>query len=147
MSRRHLFLSCTLSVALAAGVAAQSKPQTYKGLEIRVSGVERTTNLSLADCPAGANIVRGVIRPGDTNEFAAVKVDFKVTPQFRQGSTLGKAILSDVTGKNYNTAQSFGQIGAAQSFSCTFAFRVPKGTKVGRLVIETLSIDLEAIEQ
>ncbi len=142
MSRRQLVLSCTLAVALAAGAAAQSKPQTYKGLEIRVSGVERTTNLSLADCPAGANIVRAVIRPGDTNEFAAVKVDFKVTPEFKQGNTLGKAVLHDDAGKTYNTAQSFADIGASQSFSCTFAFRVPKGTKVKRFVIESLSIDL-----
>ena len=68
--------------AAAAGmsVAAQSKPQNYKGLEVSVGGVERASSVSLTDCPPGANIVRGVIKPGDPMEFASVKVDFKVTP-------------------------------------------------------------------
>ena len=147
MKRRHLFLLWALAVALAMGAVAQSKPQTYKGLEVSVSGVERAVNLSLADCPPGANSVRGIIRPGDTNEFAAVKVDFKVTPDFKKGSTLGKPVLLDEAGKTYNTAQSFAEIGASPSFSCTFAFRVQKGAKLKRFAIETLSIDLGAMGQ
>lgn len=147
MKRRHLCLSWALGVALATGAAAQSKPQTYKGLEVSVSGVERALNLSLADCPPGANSVRGVIKPGDTTEFAAVKVDFKITPAFKPGSALGKPVLHDQAGKTYNTAQSFADIGASPSFSCTFAFRVPKGVKLKRFAIETLSIDLGAMGQ
>lgn len=147
MTRRYLFLSWGLAVAFAAGAAAQSKPQTYKGLEVSVSGVERAVNLSLADCPPGDNSVRGVIRPGDTNEFAAVKVDFKVTPAFKPDTALGKPVLHDQAGKTYNTAQSFTDIGASKSFSCTFAFRVPKGTKLKRFAIDTLSIDLGTMGQ
>lgn len=130
-----------------AVAAPQSKAQTYKGLEVSVTGVERTTNLSLTDCPAGDNTVRGVIRPGDTNEFAAVKVDFKVTPAFKSDTVLGKPILHDQAGKTYNTAQSFAEIGSQQSFSCTFAFRVPKGAKLKRFAIDTLSIDLGTMEK
>ena len=135
-----------MTLALAAGVAfAQSK--TYKGVEVNVTGIERTTNLSLADCPAGANTVRGVIRPGDTNEFAAVKVDFKTGADFKAGTTVPKPIATDVDGKTYNTAQSFAEIPASQSFSCTFAFRVPKGTKLKSFAIDTLTIDVSKIAQ
>ena len=147
MKKRHLVLSCVLVVALVVAVFAQSKPQTYKGIEVIVSGVERATNVSLTDCPAGANSVRGVIRPGDTNEFAAVKVDFKVTPDFKAGTALAKPTLVDDSGKSYNTAQSFAEISASQSFSCTFAFRVPKGTKLKRFSIDTLAIDLGTMGQ
>jgi hypothetical protein len=136
-----------LGAGLIVVVFGQSKPQTYKGIEVAVSGVERATNVSLTDCPAGANIVRGVIRPGDTNEFAAVKVDFKVTPDFKAGTALAKPTLLDDAGKSYNTAQSFAEIPASQSFSCTFAFRVPKGTKLKRFSIDTMNIDLGTMGQ
>ena len=85
MSRRRV-LMIGLSWALVAFVVdarGQSAPQTYKGLEVVVASVTRATNVSLTDCPAGANIVRGVIRPGDENEFASVTLDFKVQPSFK----------------------------------------------------------------
>jgi hypothetical protein len=125
-------------------LAAQSAPQTYKGLEMVVSGVERASNVSLTDCPPGANIVRGVIKPGDPMEFASVKVDFKVLPAFKPGP-LPKPVLHDASGKAYNTAQSFSDVGASPSFSCTFSFRVPTGTVVSRFTLDTASIDLSAL--
>jgi len=133
-------------VSIGLGLGAQSAPQTYKGLEVSVSSVTRATNVSLTDCPPGANTVRGVIKPGDQNEFVSVKVDFKVLPAFKPGA-LAKPVLHDDSGKVYNTAQSFGEIGSAPSFSCTFSFRVPKGSKATRFAIDTLSIDLSAIPQ
>jgi len=147
VKKRHLLLSCVLVAGLIVAVFGQSKAQTYKGIEVTVSGLERATNVSLTDCPAGANSVRGVIRPGDTNEFAAVKVDFKVTPEFKAGTALAKPVVLDDSGKSYNTAQSFAEIPASQSFSCTFAFRVPKGTKLKRFSIDTLAIDLGTMGQ
>jgi hypothetical protein len=143
----NLFLSCVLTLVLAAALPGQAKPQNYKGLEISVAGIERTTNLSLADCPAGANSVRGVIRPGDANEFAAVKVDIKVTTDFKAGTMIAKPVAHDLDGKAYNTAQSFADIGAAQSFSCTFAFRVPKGAKLKSFAVDTLTIDVSKMTQ
>ena len=130
------------AIALIVVTAIGANAQTYKGLEARVAGVERATNVSLTDCPPGQNIVRGVIKPGDTNEFASVKVDFKVTAAFKP-TALPKPVLYDDSGKSYNTAQSFAEIGATPAFSCTFAFRVPKGTKLARLSIDTLSLDLK----
>ena len=141
-SARYALMLLGCVVAAAAGAAGTTQaPQTYKGLEIAVSGVERATNVSLADCPAGANIVRGVIRPGDPMEFASVKVDFKVLPAFKPG-VIPKPVLHDEAGKAYNTAQTFGEVGATPAFSCTFSFRVPKGTKVTRFAIDTASITL-----
>ena len=136
-----------LAALVAAGVAAQSKPQFYKGLEVTVTGVERVTNLSLDSCPSGANSVRGVIRPGDPQEFAAVKVDFKVGADFKKGTVLPKPTLTDNDGKVLNTGQSFGEIGDNKAFSCTFAFRITKGTKVKKFAIDTTSIDLGTMGQ
>jgi hypothetical protein len=76
-----------------------------------------------------------------------VKVDFKVTPAFKAGTVLGKPVATDDAGKMYNTAQSFTDFGTSQSFSCTFAFRVPKGTKLKRFNVESLSIDLGSMGQ
>ena len=139
-------------IALLVGTlvqAAAPAPQTYKGLEVTVAGVTRATNVSLSDCPPGANTQRGVIKPGDTTvEFATVKVDFKVAvlPAFKQG-TLPKPTLVDDSGKVYNTAQSFGEIESSSTFSCSFSFRVPKGAKVTKFVIDTASFDLASLAQ
>jgi hypothetical protein len=135
-----------LAAASVIGAAAAQAPHTYKGLEVAVSDVARARNVSLTDCPPGANIVRGVIKPGDPMEFASITVDFKVTPAFKAGP-LPKPVLHDASGKTYNTAQSFGDIGSAPAFSCTFSFRVPTGTKVGALAIDTLSIDIAGMGQ
>lgn len=146
MSKKILAAALVVASGLAASglAAAQPSPQTYRGLEIVVSGVERASNVSLTDCPPGANIVRGVIKPGDPMEFASVKVDFKVLPGFKPGA-LPKPVLHDTAGKAYNTAQSFAEIGASPSFSCTFSFRVPSGTVVKRFAIDTVSIDLTGL--
>jgi hypothetical protein len=141
MKRAAALVVAGVMAAAGAGVAAQSAPQTYKGLEVAVIGVERASNVSLTDCPPGANIVRGVIKPGDPMEFASVKVDFKVLPAFKPGP-LPKPVLYDQAGRSYNTAQSFADVGASPTFSCTFSFRVPTGTTPARLALDTLSIDL-----
>jgi hypothetical protein len=134
-----------LALAGAAGVhaIAQSAP-VYKGLTVSASAATRATNVSLADCPAGANIVRGVIRPGDANEFVSVTVDFTVTPGFTPGP-LARPVLHAADGKTYNTAQTFGEIPATGTFSCTFSFRVPKGTAVQKLALDGTTVDLAAI--
>jgi hypothetical protein len=146
MSLMNRMSGLGLAVGIATAglsLAAQSKPQNYKGLEVSIGGVERASNVSLTDCPPGANIVRGVIKPGDPMEFASVKVDFKVTPAFKPGP-LPKPVVQDAAGKTYNTAQSFAEVGATPSFSCTFSFRVPTGTELKKFTLDTVSIDLPA---
>ena len=128
-------------IAMTPIAIAQSPPASYKGLEVAVSGVERASNVSLTDCPEGANIVRGVIKTVDTNEFASVKLEFKLTPAFKP-TAIPKPVVYDEAGKAYNTAQAFAEIGSTPNFSCTFSFRVPKGTKIKRFTIDTASIDV-----
>jgi hypothetical protein len=139
-----------VSLAFAAlaglGIATAPEPQTYKGLEIAVKSLARSVNVSLQDCPPGDNIVRGVIRPVEDNEFATVAIDVKVLPSFAPVQ-LEKPLLYDEAGKAYKTAQSFGQMDAQPSYSCAFSFRVPKGTKVSRFAIGEASFDLSSIAE
>jgi hypothetical protein len=140
-----VLIVCALA-AVAASAAGQSPAKTYKGLEVSVAGVTRATNVSLSDCPPGANTQRGVIKPGDTTEFASVTLDFKALPAIKPG-VLAKPVLHDESGKTYNTAQSFGEITGGSSFSCTFSFRVPKGAKVTKLSIDSTAFVLAAQPQ
>jgi hypothetical protein len=129
---------------LAAGAVQASS--VYKGLEFTVKSVERAANVSLQDCPPGENIVRGVIRPVEENEFVTVRIDVKVLPSFAPVQ-LPKPVLYDAADKPYKTAQSFGELNASPSYSCAFSFRVPKGTKVSRFSIEDASFDVSAFDK
>jgi hypothetical protein len=105
--------------------------------------VTRSTNVSLQDCPPGENIVRGVIRPTEENEFATVRIDVKVLPGFTP-VPFEKPLLYDDGGKPYKTAQAFGALNEKPAYSCDFSFRVPKGTKVTRFAIGEASFDLDS---
>jgi hypothetical protein len=144
MNRRTV-LGLLLVAPLVSDVVRAQSPANYKGLEVSVAGVTRATNVSLTDCPPGANIVRGVIRPGDVNEFVSVAVDFKVGAAFKPGM-LAKPTLTGADGKVYNTAQAFADIAAgAAPFQCTFSFRVPKGAAVARFSLDGTSVDVSAM--
>ena len=123
-----------------------SEPQAHKGLEISVSGVARATNVSLGDCRPGANVVRGVIRPGDTSEFLTVTIDITVLSSF-ESVIIVSPRLHDVDGQSYRTAQAFTDLDSEPSYSCDFSYRVPPGTKVASLTIEDISFDLTTFEQ
>ena len=141
---RVLWLFACAVVTAAVVAAAAQAAATYKGHEVAVWGVDRATNRSQTDCPPGANIVRGVIKPGDPMEFASVKVDFKVLATFKPGP-LPKPVLYDESGKAYNTAQSFAEIGATPAFACVFSFRIPNGATLARFTLDTASIPLGAM--
>ena len=131
-------------VLLAAG--AMQTPGVYKGLEISVKSLERATNVSLQDCPPGDNIVRGVIRPNEENEFATVSIEVKVLPSFAP-APIPKPVLYDQADKPFKTAQSFGELNASPSYSCAFSFRVPKGVKLSRFTIGETSFDVSPFEK
>jgi hypothetical protein len=137
------------AVALAvlgatAAAAAQSTPANYKGLEITVAGVERSATVALKDCPPGANSIRGLTKPGE--EFAIVNLSFKVTPAFKE-TLVKKPVLLDAGGKTFQTAMSFIDPGATPEYSCGFAYRVPEGTRLGKIQIETTTIDLTPFDK
>ena len=129
-----------LGLLLAATpVHTQTKPANYKGLEITVASVERSATVGLKDCPPGANSIRGLTKPGE--EFAIVNLSFKVTPAFKE-TIVKKPVLLDASGKAFNTAMSFIDPGATPEYSCGFAYRVPEGTKLGKIQIDTTTLDL-----
>ena len=41
----------------------------------------------------------------------------------------------------------FADVGATPAFACTFSFRIPKGAKLARFTIDTVSIPLGAMGQ
>ena len=127
-------------------VVEAAQTSNYKGLEIAAKSLERSRNVSLQDCPPGANSVRGVIRPTEDNEFATIQIDVKVLSSF-EPVQLAKPVLYDAAGKAYKTAQSFRELNAEPTYTCHFSFRVPKGTKVTRFEIEEASFDLSKLEE
>ncbi len=133
-----------LGLLLAAPVLGQGKPANYKGLEITVTGIERSSTVGLKDCPPGANSIRGLTKPGE--EFAIVNLAFKVTPAFKE-TIVKKPVLLDASGKTFNTAMSFIDPGATPEYACGFAYRVPEGTKLGKIQIDTTTIDITAFDK
>jgi hypothetical protein len=132
-----LILVCVVPVAAQS---AAGKPITYKGLEMSVAGVERAASASLKDCPPGDNRVNAMTKPGE--EFAVVTVKFKVLPAFQANTMLKKPTLTDSAGKTYNTAVSFVDVGKEPEFSCAIPFRVPSGTALKSVQIDSATLDL-----
>ena len=146
MRTRHWLLLSTLALAPLAPVAAHHSPAMLYDLtlEITVTGIERTATVGLKDCPPGANSIRGLTKPGE--EFAVVNMSFKVTPAFKE-TIVKKPVLLDVSGKTFQTAMSFIDPHATPQYSCGFAYRVPTGTKLGKIQIDTTTIDLTAFDK
>ena len=123
---------------------AQTKPTNYKGLEITALTIERAKNVALIDCPPGQNSVRGNARGEE--EFAVVKMAFKVTPAFKE-TIVKKPVLTDTAGKTYQTSVSIIDPGSKPEYECGFPFRVPLGTKVASVSIDTATINVAALDK
>ena len=134
---RTLIIAAAVALATAA-VFAQA-PKNFRGLDISVGGVERAGNVSLTDCPPGANTVSSTAKPGE--EFAVVTLKMKVTPSYKPGA-IKRPTVTDASGKIFNTAVSFVDVGKIPDFSCAIPFRVPAGTKLKSVQVETVSLDL-----
>lgn len=140
MLPRLLIVSAGLIAFAASG---QSGPQTFKGLQMTVTGVSRAATAALKDCPPGTNTVNATTRPGE--QFALVTVAFKSGAGF-QPSPMKRPTVTDAAGKTFNTSVQFVDVGSVPEFSCTFPFRVPEGTKLKGLQIESASFDLSALD-
>lgn len=140
-----LGLSAVTLAAVETGLAIQpGRPTNYKGLEISALGVERAQNVPLVDCPPTTNSQRGNARAGE--EFAVVTIAFKVTPGFKD-TIVKKPVLTDAAGKVYNTSVAIIDPGSPPEYTCSFPFRVPAGTKVASLQIDTATLDLATFEK
>jgi len=140
---------CAASLAVAASAAAAlaqtaGKAQTVNGLQIAVSGLERAEKAALKDCPPGTNTVNAVQRPGD--ELAVVTVSFKVLPDFK-ATPMKRPTVTAADGKTYNTSVQLVDVGSVPQYSCQFIYRVPQGTKLKSLQLDTATFDLAAIDK
>ena len=136
-------LSSAVLLAVVASGQAAGKAQPVPGLDATVTKVERAASASLRDCPPGTNTVNAVTRPGE--QFALVTVEFKVSSAFKP-APMKRPTVTDTADKKYNTASTFVDVGSVPEYSCTFPFRVPEGTKLKSLQIESTSLDLSALE-
>lgn len=145
MRRCRLLSILSFSVCIGAIASMQTgKSITYKGLEITPLSVARAINVPLLDCPPGSNSQRGNARGGE--EFAVVTFAFKVTPAFKE-TIVKKPVLTDVSGKTYNTSVAIIDPASVPEYKCSFPFRVPAGTKVASVAIDTATIDLAALDK
>jgi hypothetical protein len=142
MSNR-LFVGAFVA-ALTAVVAAQST--AVPGLDIKVTKIERAASASLKDCPPGTNTVNAVAKPGE--QFVLVTATFKVGPGFSPAPLLGKRPTAlDSADKKYFTPSYLVDPASVTEYSCTFPFRVPEGTKLKSLSIESAKVDLAALDK
>jgi hypothetical protein len=130
--------------APAVGQSASGASQVYKGLQMSAVSVDRASTASLNDCPPGENRVNATTKPGE--EFAVVTIAFKVLPAFQPGP-MKRPVLTDAAGKTYNTAVAFVDVGKIPEFSCQLPFRVPAGTALKSLAIDTATLDLTTVDK
>ena len=140
--RRTLLVGAGIC-GLVALAAAQGKPQTYKNLQMTITGVERADKAALRDCPPGTNTVNAMARAGE--QYSNVTVAFKVLPGFTP-SPMKRPTVTATDGTTYNTSVQFVDVGSVPEFSCTFAFRVPDGTKLKSMQIEGATLDLSSVD-
>ena len=133
-----------LLAVLAAGQAASKSAQPLPGFDATVTKIERAASASLRDCPPGTNTVSAVSRPGE--QFTLVTIAFKVGPGFK-ASLMKRPSVVDTADKTFLTASTFVDVGSVPEYSCTFPFRVPDGTKLKSLHIETATFDLSALDK
>jgi hypothetical protein len=143
---KRAFAGFSFAVLLAVVAAGQTAmtAQPLPGLEATVTKVEHAATASLRDCPPGTNTVNAVTRPGET--FALVTVAFKVSPAFKP-SPMKRPTVTDAADKKYNTASTFVDVGSVPDYSCTFPFRVPEGTRLKALQLESASLDLASLDK
>ena len=142
---KHALSIFVFAACLATSVSGQAgKAQNYKGLDITITGIDRAMTVSLKDCPPGANIVHGNTKPGE--EFISVNVAFKVTPAYQE-TMIKKPVMLDADGKPFNTSVAIIDAGSVKEYTCSFPFRVPNGTKAGKLQIDTATFDLATFDK
>src|SRR3954469_23156801 len=144
MTRAFAGFSIAAMLAAVASGQGGSTAQPLPGLDATVTKVERAARASLRDCPPGSNTVNAVTRPGE--QFALVTVAFKVSSSFKT-APMKRPTVTDAADKKYNTAATFVDVGSVPEYSCTFPFRVPEGTKLKALQLESASLDLSALDK
>jgi hypothetical protein len=141
---RNLLTGLAISGLLAAIVSGQAASKTVNGLQVSVAKIERMEKASLRDCPPGTNTVNAVQRPGD--ELAVVTVNFKVMPDFKP-VMMKRPTATATDDKVYNTSVQFVDVGSVPEYSCQFIYRVPTGTKLKSVTVESATFDIAALDK
>jgi hypothetical protein len=139
-----VFLTSLFSLLTFSAGEARQKPADFKGLQMTATRIDRAMNVSLIDCPPGTNTVRGNAKPGET--FIVVNVAFKVGASFKE-TVVKKPVLVATDGKTYNTSVAIIDPGSKPEYTCQFPFRVPDGTKAGKIQIDAATIDLTSLDK
>jgi hypothetical protein len=142
--RKGLFTVSFVACLAAIADGQAGKAINYKGLEVTPLSIERMQNVPLLDCPPGSNTQRGNARAGE--EFAVVTLSFTVTPVFKE-TVVKRPVLTGADGKVYNTSVAIIDAGSLPAYTCAFPFRVPAGTKVASVAIDTATLDLAAFNK
>jgi len=141
---RKILVATGMAALLASMAAAQAgKMQTVNGLQITVTGVERMEKASLRDCPPGTNTVNAVERPGD--QLSVVTLTFKTTPEAKN-APMKRPVATAADGTAYNTSVQFVDVASKPEYSCEFVYRVPRGTVLKTLQVESATFDLPPIK-
>jgi hypothetical protein len=141
--RRTLIVGAAVCGLVVVVAAQGGKSVTDKNLQMTVTGAELTDKSALRDCPPGTNTVNAMARAGE--RMANVTVAFKVLPGFK-AAPMKRPTVTAADGKTYNTSVQFVDVGSVPEFSCTFAFRVPEGTKLKSIQIEGATLDLASLD-
>jgi hypothetical protein len=142
---RKAISAISFSVCMVATASMQAgKPTNYKGLEITPLSIDRAMNAALIDCPPGTNTQRGNALAGE--EFAVVTLAFKVTPEYKE-IIVKKPVMKDASGKTYNTSVAIIDAGSVPEYKCAFPFRVPAGTRVASVSIDTATINVASLDK
>ena len=78
--------------------------------------------------------------------LAVVTVSFKVLPDFK-ATPMKRPTVTGADGKTYNTSVQLVDVGSVPQYSCQFIYRVPQGTKLKSLQLDTATFDLAAIDK
>jgi len=73
-------------------------------------------------------------------------VSFKVLPDFKS-TPMKRPTVTASDGKTYNTSVQLVDVGSVPQYSCQFIYRVPQGTKLKSLQLDTATFDLAAMDK
>ncbi|HWI20598.1 MAG TPA: hypothetical protein VNT81_22740 [Vicinamibacterales bacterium] len=71
----------------------------------------------------------------------------EITPSFDPKTIVKKPVLTDASGKAFQTSASIIDAGSVPEYKCSFPFRVPAGTKVASISIDTATINVAALDK
>ena len=122
----------------------------FRGFPVVLSVLIEAMVLALAGGLLGA-LIAYVLFNGMTvstlgGGFTQLVFAFKVTPAFKE-TVVKKPILTDTAGKTYQTSVSIIDPGSQPAYECGFPFRVPLGTKVASVSIDTATINIAALDK